>query len=126
MPELIHITSPEQFDDILTNSPLLILDFFTDWCPPCKAIAPIYENLSTIPNYSNIQFCKVNAEEVKLNIDVVVWGYPTFVLFHNGVAVEKVTGAKIVQVEELLEKYSKGYLKEDEGYLSFYWRKFGM
>ncbi|KAJ3319911.1 UDP-N-acetylglucosamine pyrophosphorylase [Boothiomyces sp. JEL0866] len=70
----------------------------------------------------NIVFLK--AIELPLTTGVTVYGYPTFIFFQNGKAVEKVTGAKIDVVEEIVDKYSKGFQKE-ETYLSSLWKTYG-
>ncbi|KAJ3311075.1 hypothetical protein HDV04_004389 [Boothiomyces sp. JEL0838] len=118
---MIEIKSQEQLDQILVSNPLVILEISAEWCGPCKVIAPIYESLSL--TYKNIVFLK--AMELPLTTGVTVYGYPTFIFFQNGKAVEKITGAKIDLVEEIVEKYSKGFQKE-ETYLSSLWKTYGI
>lgn len=60
----------------------IVIDFYADWCNPCKKIAPLYEELSNL--YKNIVFKKINidtASEIaqEFNIESI----PTFVVLNN-------------------------------------------
>lgn len=117
-----NISSQKEFEDILLNNENVIIEFYTDWCPPCKQIAPIYEHLATA--FPKFKFLKVNLEHVELIMEVQIWGYPSFVIFQNGLAIEKVTGASIEKVEDILTDYSNGKEFED-GIFRSLWRRYG-
>ncbi|KAJ3274066.1 UDP-N-acetylglucosamine pyrophosphorylase [Terramyces sp. JEL0728] len=119
--QLQETRNQEELDQILTDNQLAILEISAEWCGPCKVIAPLYESLSL--SYKNIVFLK--ALELPLTTGVTVYGYPTFIFFQSGKAVEKITGAKIDLVEQIVEKYSNGYQKE-ETYFSSLWMAYGI
>jgi thioredoxin 1 len=69
-----------------------VLDFYADWCVPCKRISPVIDNLNT--KMEDVEFEKVNVEEQyelaeKYNITSV----PTFVFEREGNEVHRITGA---------------------------------
>ena len=72
---------------------LVCVDFWAEWCAPCRMMSPIFENIST--NYPNILFLKNNVEEFS---DLAKWmnvvSIPTFILFKNGVEIFRIVGAK--------------------------------
>lgn len=71
----------------------VILDFFTEWCGPCKKIAPVYEELSK--KFKNIAFFKVNAdisEEIAEKYDVTA--LPTFIFIVDGSITDKFSISK--------------------------------
>ncbi len=78
----------------------VIVDFYTDWCGPCKAIAPAFEKLSK--EHEGVKFLKVNVEE---NEEVGalhdVRSIPTFVGFRDGKMVGRIEGADIGQLTAL-------------------------
>lgn len=57
---VIHVNSEEEFANIKLNfAPPFVVDFYADWCGPCKMIAPIFEELS---EKYDATFIKVNVE----------------------------------------------------------------
>lgn len=51
----------ENFNDILENSEVVILDFWASWCGPCRTFAPIFEEASE--KHTDVVFGKINTEE---------------------------------------------------------------
>jgi thioredoxin len=87
------ITTVEQFNQAMTN-PLVVIDFYADWCGPCKAFAPLYDNYSNQPQFKSILFCKLNVDELpdiaeKLRITAM----PTFMTFYNKTKRASIQGA---------------------------------
>ncbi|KAK4239572.1 hypothetical protein C8A03DRAFT_32334 [Achaetomium macrosporum] len=83
-----HITSLESLSSLTSTHKYLILDFTAVWCPPCKAIAPLFGKLAkefAVPNV--LAFAKVDVDEVP---DVAskfgVTAMPTFVFLVDGEA----------------------------------------
>jgi thioredoxin 1 len=77
-----------------------VLYFTATWCPPCKAIAPVYEELSK--KYPDVAFGKVDVDENSdAALDFEVKAVPTFVLFDGEDMKDKFSGADAT----LLEKY---------------------
>jgi thioredoxin 1 len=59
-----EISAPLHFRTLLNAHTYLIADFYATWCPPCKTIAPIYEQLSkTHASAGKFAFVKVNVDE---------------------------------------------------------------
>lgn len=64
----------------------MVVDFYADWCPPCRAIAPIFSKLADDHASSGrLAFAKVNVDKVnnvakRFNVSAM----PTFVVFQNG------------------------------------------
>ncbi|KAG6012107.1 hypothetical protein E4U54_007724 [Claviceps lovelessii] len=81
-----YINSPEELEALLSSTTYVAVDFFADWCPPCKAIAPIFEQLAkkhTKPSY--LAFAKVNVDKVNgLASTYKVTAMPTFLFFKAG------------------------------------------
>ena len=96
--QINHITSPSQFQTLLSTTQYVVVDFYADWCGPCKAIAPKYIELAkqhTIPNY--LAFAKVNVDNVQaLAQEYGVTAMPTFLFFKDGKKVA-VNGAAQIQ-----------------------------
>ncbi|KAH6995289.1 thioredoxin-like protein [Ilyonectria destructans] len=104
--EVFKITKATEFDAVLSSTTHVIVDFYADWCPPCRAIAPIFSQLAD--NHSakgQLAFAKVNVDHVN-NVAgrYSVSAMPTFVLFENGkpkaVAVEGINGRQSVSFTE--------------------------
>ncbi|KAK7409310.1 hypothetical protein QQX98_008489 [Neonectria punicea] len=92
------ISSAAELQSLLDSTTYVAVDFFADWCPPCKAIAPVYETLAdkhSVPQ--TLAFAKVNVDHVQ---DVArtyrVTAMPTFLFFKDGKQVA-VNGQAMIQ-----------------------------
>ena len=110
-----HI-DPDKLYDLLMNpkyhfiesqqQPLRILiKVYTDWCKPCKIIAPEIKNLSLDPRYSNILFVEIDGEKLtqheKLASVLRCSSVPTFFTFKGGKQVGFMTGIKLDEIINL-------------------------
>lgn len=107
---VVHIESVSDFMEILQKNELVLADFYTNWCPPCRLMTPIFEKLSNI--YTTIKFAKVNLEQPenkKLAVIYSIKAIPTFIFFSNGKEVCRQVGAVVEEkFREWIERCS-GY-----------------
>ena len=91
----------------ILKSKLVLVDFFAEWCMPCVMMAPIVEELAG--KMKNIKFAKANIDEnSELSQKYKVMSIPTFIIFKNGVEVERIIGGQQAEaIEEKLKKYLK-------------------
>lgn len=81
---------------------LVLVDFYADWCRPCKMMQPILEDVATEYN-SQISITKINIDNNKnISSKYNVTGIPCMILFENGKEVKRVVGYH--EKEQLLEK----------------------
>lgn len=63
MSKVVPITSQQQFKSLVASSTYVIVDFYADWCGPCKQISPIFEQLANQEaKPGRLTFCKVNVD----------------------------------------------------------------
>lgn len=88
------VSSKEQFDSLLSSEPVLVVDFFADWCGPCKMMEPIIESLANKYD-GKCLFVKINAESVPLlSEQYEITNLPTMLYFKNGLLDARTTGAR--------------------------------
>lgn len=83
--------TPTNFDDQLAG-PVTLVDFWADWCGPCKTMAPVLDRLEK--EYGDrVKFVKFDVEQDNtIPQRYKVMSIPSLVLFRDGQAKEKVTG----------------------------------
>jgi thioredoxin 1 len=83
----------ENFKEIINTEKPVLIDFYADWCGPCKMLSPVVDEIAE----ENPQFVigKVNVdEEEDLAMEFGVMGIPTLVIFKNGNVSEKLVGVR--------------------------------
>ena len=94
MSELItHINDSSFEDEVINSSTPVIVDYWAEWCGPCKMIAPLLENIAT--NYEGrLKVAKLNIDENPLTPPKYgIRGIPTLMIFKNGVVEATKVGA---------------------------------
>ena len=82
------------FEDTVKDNEIVLIDFWAPWCGPCRAIAPMIDELAA-ENVGSAKIAKVNIDEAqgvsqKYGVDVI----PTLLLFKSGEVVERFSGAQ--------------------------------
>jgi thioredoxin 1 len=91
-----------EFQETLRNHEYVLCNFTASWCGPCRAIAPIAEQLAK--DYSHIKFIKVDVDEnSETSSDYSIRAMPTFMLFHDGVKVKEFMGANPSHLKQMAE-----------------------
>lgn len=89
----IKITSENFKDTVESSKKKVLLDFWADWCGPCKMVGPILEQISDERN--DILVCKINVdEEPELANTFQISSIPTLIVMENGNILNRSSGAR--------------------------------
>lgn len=103
---MAEILSSKEFKDKITNGKgIAMVDFFAEWCGPCKQQLPIVDALSNELK-DKVFIAKVNVdEESDLASEFEIASIPTLIFFKDGTVVNRVTGLHDkVQIDKILKK----------------------
>ena len=88
---VMELTS-ENFNLEMANNDLLLVDFWAEWCGPCKSMHPIFTRMAK--KYKRVRFARVNVDNAQ---DIArkygVQSIPTFIMFKNGEIANTMVGA---------------------------------
>ena len=91
------------FDETVMGSDIVLVDFWAEWCGPCRSFAPVFSKASE--THSDIVFAKVDTEaEQELAAAASITSIPTLMAFREGVLLYAQPGAlPAAQLEELIK-----------------------
>ncbi len=94
----------DNFDQVVSSSDFIILDFWAPWCGPCQSFGPVYEEVSE--KYPDITFAKINTEdEQELAGHFQIRSIPTLMIMRDQIVIYAQPGALMGgQFEQLIEK----------------------
>ena len=99
------IVTDESFEEVVKSNGLILIDFWAEWCGPCKRVSPILDERS---KEHGILVGKLNIDENPLKpVEFSVSSIPTMVLFEDGVVVKTIIGAK--PKHKMLEELSEWF-----------------
>jgi len=91
---LKHVTTASFQDDVLGATKPVLVDFWAEWCGPCRQVAPILEALAT-EHGEKLEIVKVNVDnEPQLAAQYGIVSIPTMLVFQNGQPAKSIVGAK--------------------------------
>ena len=89
--KVISVNSNNFTEEVLNNNGRVLVDFYADWCGPCKMMSPVIDEIAE--EVSEVKVCKLNvdnAQDVAANYDVM--SIPTIMIFENGKVKQKFIG----------------------------------
>lgn len=97
----------ERFEELITSPLPVLVDFYAEWCEPCKAMKPILEELKRMKG-EQIRVAKVDIEKHKeLASYYKIQSVPTLMLFHNGTLLWRHSGVMhSKELKEVIEKHT--------------------
>jgi thioredoxin 1 len=119
VPHRVHDIESDRMFELLTNhnyhftpnqKPMkIVCKVYTDWCKPCRDIAPFYEKLSADPEFSDILFVQLDGEKIEDNLAKIVkiGAVPVFIGFVGGKQVEFIPGPDREKVYSLCKQLSR-------------------
>lgn len=88
-----YITDAEFQSEVLESKIPVLVDFYADWCGPCKMMAPAFEEVSK-EYLGKVTFAKINVEENPQHAgELGVMSIPCLILFNEGKEIERMIGA---------------------------------
>jgi thioredoxin 1 len=89
-----------KFNEIIQSNQLVLIDFFADWCGPCKMMSPVLQEVKGILK-DDLKIIKINVDQHQdLAAEFMVRGVPTFLLFKSGKMLWRQSG--VLSVKDLV------------------------
>jgi thioredoxin 1 len=89
---ITHIDKSNFQEEVLESKTPVIIDFFANWCMPCKMMAPVFEKLSK-EYEGKLKFCKINTDEnQELSMEFEIQGIPALVIVKGNKELKRIVG----------------------------------
>ena len=97
---VITVTDQDFATQVLQAPLPVIVDFTASWCPPCRALSPVFEKLSQT-YIGKLRFARMDTDEnLQTPMQVGIQGMPTLVLFTNGQPVGRLIGPHPARLQQ--------------------------
>jgi thioredoxin 1 len=103
--DTVLTVTDQDFAEQVLQAPLpVIVDFTASWCPPCRALAPVFEKLSQTYT-GKLRFARMDTDEnLKTPMQVGIQGMPTLVLFSNSQQVGRLIGPHPARLQQGIDR----------------------
>jgi len=89
---VMQVTKENFEQEVLQSEVPVLVDFYADWCGPCKMMAPVIDEIAA--EKTDVKFCKLNVdEEMQIAQQYRVMSVPTFIVFKDGSVSKRDLGA---------------------------------
>lgn len=89
----VHVNNDNYQKEVLQSEQTVLLDFWADWCGPCRMVAPILDEIAA--ERSDIKIVKINVEEApELATQYRIGSIPTLIVMRQGTVVNRAIGAR--------------------------------
>jgi len=91
MSSVVEVTDGSFQQEVLQSDKPVVVDFWAEWCGPCKMLSPIVEQIAQ--GHEDIKFCKLNVDDNPNQAgQFQIMSIPTLIFFKGGESVDKVIG----------------------------------
>jgi len=109
---LYNITTKKEFEEkVLKSTKVVLVDFWAEWCPPCRAMAPLLHDVADELD-AIVDIVKLDIEDTQENAELAgqygVQSIPNMPIFKNGKEVDRIIGmVSKVHLEDMLKQLAK-------------------
>lgn len=107
-PNIQEIKSMEHYNQIINSDKVSVIDYWADWCAPCKMMTPIFKKFAALEEFKGVDFytCDVEEQEDVMYL-AVVKSMPSFMGYHSGKKIGEAIGTYPEKLQALLKLAAK-------------------